>query len=124
MNRRKTFIAISIAALGVSSFLAVGCSTNRERTATISTADLRVDPRLAEGQRVFMAQCNQCHVGGGGGVGPSLNDKRIPGYYIKFQVRHAPGLMPKFSSHVISDAQLDDVIAYMKFLRNHPDAAI
>ena len=71
-----------------------------------------------------MAQCNQCHVGGAGGLGPSLNDKRIPSYYIKFQVRHAPGSMPKFSESVISNAQLDDVVAYLKFLRSHPDAAI
>jgi mono/diheme cytochrome c family protein len=124
VNRRRILTALTAAALSATGLLAVGCSSNRARTATISTADLRVDPRLAEGQRVFMAQCNQCHVGGAGGLGPSLNDKRIPSYYIKFQVRHAPGSMPKFSESVISKAQLDDVVAYLKFLRSHPDAAI
>jgi mono/diheme cytochrome c family protein len=124
VNCQKTLAALSAVALSISGFLAVGCSTNRESTATISTADLRVDPRLAEGQRVFMQQCNQCHVGGAGGLGPSLNDKRIPSYYIKFQVRHAPGTMPKFGQSLISNAQLEDVIAYLKFLHKHPDAAI
>jgi len=121
---RKTLATLAASLLSVSALATIGCSSNHERTATISTADLRVDPRLAEGQRVFMAQCNQCHVGGQGGVGPSLNDKRIPGYYIKFQVRRAPGTMPKFSRNVISDQQLEDVIQYLRFLRNHPDASM
>jgi mono/diheme cytochrome c family protein len=124
VNRRKTFATLTGAALSVSAFVAIGCTSHHERTTTISTADLRVDPRLAEGQRVFMAQCNQCHVGGAGGLGPSLNDNRIPSFLIKFQVRHAPGTMPKFSKNVISDAQLDDVIKYMRFLRNHPDSSL
>jgi len=119
-----TLAALAFSSLGIAAFTAVGCSTQRERSATISTADLRVDPRLAEGQRVFMAQCNQCHVGGAGGLGPSLNDKCIPSFLIKFQVRHAPGTMPKFSRGIISDAQLDDVIIYLKFLRSHPDGEI
>ena len=122
MNRKT--LAILVGAIGVSALGAIGCTSHHERTGTISTADLRVDPRLAEGQRVFMAQCNQCHVGGAGGLGPSLTDKRIPPFLVKFQVRHAPGQMPKFSKNVISDAQLDDVIKYLRFLRNHPDAAM
>jgi len=66
-----------------------------------------------------MKHCNQCHPGGEGGVGPALNNKPLPGFLIKFQVRRGMGAMPAFSSQVISDAQLDSLASYLKELRQH-----
>jgi mono/diheme cytochrome c family protein len=98
-----------------------GCAHEpANRTGEISTTKLRSDPRLAEGQRTFMQYCNQCHVGGGGGVGPSLNDKWLPSLFVKLKVRHGIGKMPHFSDGLVSDEQLDDVIQYLGYLRQHP----
>lgn len=94
------------------------------RPNVIPDSELRRDPRLAEGQRVFMQTCNQCHVGGGGGLGPPLNDKRLPAFFVRIQVRHGIGAMPAFSGEHISDDQLDDVIVYMKYLRQHPNGSV
>jgi cytochrome c5 len=84
---------------------------------------LRNNPRLAEGQRLFMEHCNQCHVGGAAGLAPSLNDKRLPNWFIKFQVRKGMGAMPAYSQRALNDSQLDDVVTYLRYLRQHPDGA-
>lgn len=75
------------------------------------------DPQVALGERVFAANCNQCHPGGTQGVGLSLNDKPLPPGIIKFQVRNGLGVMPSFSQAQISDAELDALTAYLLALR-------
>jgi len=104
---------------GILTLCSVGCSTAR-RPNTIRAQTLRGNPRLAEGQRVFMQNCNQCHVGGAAGLGPSIIEKPLPGLLVKFQVRNGLGQMPGFSPRRISDSQLDDLVRYMKYLREHP----
>jgi mono/diheme cytochrome c family protein len=74
---------------------------------------------VAHGQRIFMAVCHQCHPGGENGLGPALNDKPIPEFVIRYQVRHGLGAMPAFSEEQISEKDLDHVIAYLKRLRSH-----
>ncbi|MDC4226474.1 MAG: cytochrome c [Candidatus Manganitrophus sp.] len=55
---------------------------------------------------------------GEAGLGPALNNKPLPGWMIRFQVRHGLGAMPAFSEKEISDRELDDlVIAYLKAFR-------
>jgi mono/diheme cytochrome c family protein len=108
-------VAVMLLALAVE-----GCGQSARPPNEISTTKLRSDPRLAEGQRTFMQYCNQCHVTGGGGVGPSLNDKWMPSFFIRLKVRHGIGSMPHFSDRVVSDAQLDDVIGYVGYLHQHP----
>ncbi|HEX7021728.1 MAG TPA: cytochrome c [Trueperaceae bacterium] len=76
------------------------------------------DPQVALGQRVFDAHCDQCHPGGAGGLGPSLNSRPLPGFVIEFQVRHGLGAMPSFSEEQISDEELDAVVAYLDQLRS------
>jgi mono/diheme cytochrome c family protein len=113
---------------GASVCLAAGCSARSylgyappaRRPNSIPSERLQDNPRLAEGQRVFMEHCNQCHVGGAAGVGPSLNDKPLPPWLVRFQVRHGLGAMPAFSPRRISDRQLEDVITYVRYLRFHP----
>jgi mono/diheme cytochrome c family protein len=77
------------------------------------------DAEVAQGQQVFMRFCNGCHPGGEAGVGLALNNKPLPGWAIRFQVRRGLGAMPAFSDEVISDEQLRTLVAYLKTLRRH-----
>ena len=118
----RLFGVLASAAASVASIALVGCtSAPARRPNVVHSAELRANPRLAEGQRVFMTTCNQCHPGGAAGLGPSLADKPLPGWVIKFQVRHGLGAMPSFSSSQISEAQLADVVHYLKYLHDHPN---
>ena len=97
----------------------VGCGSDPRVPNAIPPQELRQQPRLAEGQRAFMQNCNQCHPGGSGGVGPALNDKKLPPFLVKLKVRHNLGVMPKFPEEVLPDAQLDDIVAYLRFIRQN-----
>lgn len=77
---------------------------------------------VALGERVFDTHCNGCHPGGEAGLGPALNDKPLPGWAIRFQVRHGLGAMPGFPEEVISNEELDALVAYVRWLRRlEPD---
>lgn len=76
-------------------------------------------PTLVLGQRVFDRHCDQCHPGGAAGLGPSLNDKRLPGSLIAYQVRQGVGAMPAFTPERLTDKELDALIAYLESLRRH-----
>ena len=117
MRARVPGIALAVLLLFC---LIEGCGQSTRPPEEIGTTKLRSDPRLAEGQRAFMQYCNQCHVGGGGGVGASLNDKWMPAFFIRLKVRHGIGTMPRFSDRVVSDAELDDVVRYVGYLHRHP----
>jgi mono/diheme cytochrome c family protein len=78
-----------------------------------------LSPQVAQGQKIFMAQCHQCHPGGEAGLGPAINNKPLPAFAIRFQVRYGWGAMPAFSQDQISDVELDAVVAYLRALRAH-----
>lgn len=80
------------------------------------------------GQAVFITQCMVCHTmngGGGATMGPDLNRPMNPVDYLQPQalrrlvrnpasVRHWPAqTMPAFGTEQLSDAALDDLIAYL-----------
>jgi len=75
------------------------------------------DPRVAHGRLVFMGACHRCHPGGEAGLGPALNDKPLPEFLIKTQIRAGLGAMPAFGPERLSDADVDAVIRYMKLIR-------
>jgi mono/diheme cytochrome c family protein len=77
------------------------------------------DEHVLRGQQVFMQQCHQCHPGGEAGLGPAINNKPLPGFLIKLQVRQGFGAMPAFTEHHLSSEELDDVVTYLKALRKH-----
>jgi mono/diheme cytochrome c family protein len=82
------------------------------------------DADVRRGHEVFLAHCNQCHPGGEAGLGPAINNKPLPGFMIKLQVRKGVGAMPGFSSHEIEGGDLDALVAYLEALREHePEAA-
>jgi ubiquinol-cytochrome c reductase cytochrome c subunit len=79
---------------------------------------------LAEGFSMFTAHCAGCHQSvAQGGFVPGA---RVPPLHsstavqIAEAVRIGPYLMPRFSKHQISDAQLNSIIAYV-LSTSHPD---
>jgi mono/diheme cytochrome c family protein len=77
------------------------------------------DPALQRGRIVYDRYCYKCHTEGEGGLGPILNDKPLPRFLMKLQVRVGLGFMPAFSSREISDEELDDLVNYIVALRHH-----
>lgn len=75
------------------------------------------DAKLALGEQVFDRNCSQCHPGGEAGLGPALNNKPLPQFAVRIQVRNGVGAMPRFRSYEITDEQLRAVTAYMVWLR-------
>ena len=78
-----------------------------------------LSPTAARGEQIFMRHCHECHPKGEGGLAPSINDKPLPGFMIGLQVRRGLGAMPEFGPHRISDAELEDLIVYLRELRRH-----
>lgn len=98
--------------------LSAGCGSAR-RGEPIAGPLPVTSPEIKQGQAVFMKHCQQCHPGGEAGVGPALNNKPVPKFLIRFQIRHGLGAMPAFSDHHITDEELEHLIAYLKALRSH-----
>ncbi len=95
-----------------------GCGAAR-KSEPIS-GSLKIESQEASlGEELFMRHCNQCHPGGEAGLAPSLNDKPAPGFAIKFQVRNGIGAMPVFSENQVSGGELDAIVSYLVFLRDH-----
>src|SRR3982751_4496453 len=113
MQNGSLITTLIAAALG----LALGCSARRGGP-LYGPLDVS-DPAGARGQLVFMRECYQCHPGGEAGLGPAINNKPLPGFLIRFQVRNGLGAMPAFSDDEISPTELDALLAYLKALRSH-----
>ena len=75
------------------------------------------DPEVLHGERVFDRACHQCHPGGAAGLGLGINDKPLPGWAIRLQVREGFGAMPAFDRQRLSESDLDAVVAYLLELR-------
>ena len=96
----------------------LGCGTARRDEPLRPSAGQMSDVKLAQGQRVFAMHCYQCHPGGDTGLAPAMNDKPVPRWLLKTQVRAGLGAMPGFSEKEISDADLDALAAYLIDLRH------
>ena len=77
------------------------------------------DQRTDNGMKIYMMHCQKCHPSGESGLGPALNNKPVPAFVKRFQVRHGLGVMPAFSKQEISTADLKDLTDYMKALKHH-----
>lgn len=98
--------------------LAIGSCSETARRGVPLLGPMRVDdPQVALGEVVFMRECNQCHPRGESGIGPAMNDKPLPDFAIRAQVRAGLGAMPSFSEAEISDEELDAIVAYLDYLR-------
>jgi ubiquinol-cytochrome c reductase cytochrome c subunit len=78
---------------------------------------------LATGGELYRLQCAACHEWAG--VGGALYQREAPSLHqatamqIAEAVRTGPGQMPKFGTPAIPDDQLNDIVAYVRYL-DHP----
>jgi ubiquinol-cytochrome c reductase cytochrome c subunit len=84
------------------------------------------DADLAAGGEVFRANCQACHSASGSGgalsygrAAPRLSDATPT--EVGAAVRIGPGQMPVFGPETISDDELDDLAAYVEYLRSPED---
>jgi mono/diheme cytochrome c family protein len=98
--------------------LATACGSSRRSEPILGPPPLDAAEEQ-RGEQVFMKLCHQCHPGGGGGLGPGLNNKPAPAAAIRLQIRQGLGSMPSFKEDEISDADVDAVIAYLLAIRSY-----
>jgi len=117
MNPRLRRLAIAMAFAPLFLAWLAGCSGRRSEPLR-GAVDVS-DPKVAHGQQVYINRCDKCHPGGDAGLGPSLNNKPLPGFMVAFQARHGMGAMPAFTDEELPRAELDAVVAYLKALRRN-----
>ncbi|MCG3117865.1 MAG: cytochrome c [Candidatus Manganitrophus sp. SA1] len=117
-RRREKLKGSLIGLFTIALLIQTGCGSAR-RSEPISGPLPIESSSIANGQKVFMEHCNQCHPQGETGLGPALNNKPLPSFMIRFQVRRGFGAMPAFSKKDISDDQLNDLVEYVRALRRH-----
>ncbi len=78
---------------------------------------------LTRGEQVFYRHCHQCHTGGEASLAPAINNKPLPAWLMRLQIRRGLGAMPAFDKKEIDDRELDSLIAYLIALRRHHDDA-
>lgn len=93
------------------------CGTAR-RSAPIMGERQIDSPELRLGKQVFDYNCSSCHPGGSAGLGPALNNKPLPNFLVRFQVRKGMGVMPSFDDEQISDDELRALARYVTWLRH------
>ena len=108
----------TLACLAFTAALLPACASAR-RSEPIA-GPIPLDAKAAAGQVVFMRNCHVCHPRGEAGVGPALNNKPLPDAAIEVQIRTGvvgAGTMPPFPPEVLSDQEIDQIIAYLTALR-------
>jgi len=58
-------------------------------------------------------------LGCAGNLGPSLNEKPLPGFAMKFQIRHGLGTIPAFPPERLSDQDVEQIVEYLVTLRGN-----
>ena len=84
--------------------------------ACVSSGAVPDRAHLAHGRQLYIADgCAQCHgYSGQGTVGPRLAPNPIPLDIFTRQMRNPRGVMPVYTSKVLSEADLADIYAYLK----------
>ena len=95
------------------------CGSSR-RTVPVSGPLMFPSQKVALGERAFMRTCNACHPRGESGLAPGINNKPLPEFLIKFQVRHGMGAMPAFSERQVNPEELDAIVEYLEYMRSRP----
>jgi ubiquinol-cytochrome c reductase cytochrome c subunit len=81
---------------------------------------------IARGSALFLNNCSACHAAagvgdsvGGGQIAPSLMPPDAT--QVGEAIRTGPGVMPNFDPDNLSDADVDDIAAYLAWLRTNGD---
>ena len=92
-----------------------------------STPELPAGTREAHGRSLFVGTfgCNTCHPGGGQGVGKSLVGEHFTQRYptdeaLAERIRRGGGQMPPYPPERMSEQELQDVMAYIRWLNEQP----
>ena len=110
---------ITVAVLLVITAALVACGSSR-RGIPVSGPMAFPSAQVALGERAFMETCNACHPSGAAGLAPGINNKSLPEFLIKFQVRNGIGAMPAFSEQAVTPEELDAIVEYLEYMRNRP----
>lgn len=96
-----------------------GCETTRSaRPEQLLEPVPLSSERAAQGQVLFMRYCHTCHPDGGAGLGTSLLAP-IPDPVTRAQIRVGGGGMPRFSTEVLQDEEVDAILLYLDTLRDY-----
>lgn len=106
----KLLIVLTMAAVLVSA-----CGSGRRAEPLIGPITL--DESAGKGRTVYEQHCFRCHSQGEGGLAPSLNDKPLPRFLMRTQIRAGLGAMPSFSRQHISDEEMESLLDYLLALR-------
>lgn len=101
----------------IAAVLALAACGSSRRSVPVAGPMQIADPQVALGERVFMRECSACHPRGEAGLAPGLNNKPLPEFYIKFQVRNGLGAMPSFSEEQVTAEELNAIVEYLEHMR-------
>lgn len=93
-----------------------GCGSKR-RGELVGRPIIPDTPTEKRGERLFYRYCASCHPGGEAGLGPALNDKPLPESVVRAQIRKGLGAMPAFYEDKLTDAQVEEIAAFVSELR-------
>lgn len=117
-NRRTLLVGLAVATAWLAAAaIDAGCGSARRGIPVAEPVELS-DPTLISGRQLFMANCHQCHPGGAAGLGPSINDKPLPGFAMRMQIRQGLGAMPAFNEELLSDEEVDEIVSYLNHLQS------
>ena len=105
-------------AVGIIVGMSAACYPLRRAEPLVGPMTLE-DPGLLRGRLLFDRHCYKCHLEGEGGLAPAINNKPLPKFLMRLQVRAGLGTMPSFSEDRITDDELDDILDYLVTLRHH-----
>ncbi|HUQ07907.1 MAG TPA: cytochrome c [Kofleriaceae bacterium] len=93
-----------------------GCGSKRrgELVGRPITPDTLAEKR---GERLFYKYCSSCHPSGEAGLGPALNNKPLPEFAVRTQIRQGVGAMPAFHDDRLTDAQVEEIASFVSELR-------
>jgi mono/diheme cytochrome c family protein len=97
----------------------VACSATHNSQPVASAPSLTAEQH--RGRVLFHKFCHQCHPHGEAGLGPGINSNPAPMAAFRLQVRSGLGAMPAFPDALIADRDLDQLLAFVDFQREHAD---
>ena len=125
MKQRGLVAVALIAGLGIGDRVGAQAPAPA-RAAAAQAAPAAPAGNAANGRKLFVSVgCYECHgyeAQGSTATGPRLGPRPIAFAALSKYVRHPTNQMPPFTPKVVSDAQLEDIYAFLRSLPQPPDA--
>ena len=110
--QKKQFVVITLITTVITILNISACMVRKSEPIT-QRSFAPEEERVANGERVFMMNCQKCHPGGESGLGPAINSNPAPQFVKRFQMRHGLGVMPPFHKGEISKRDMHDISKYL-----------